>query len=308
MGQHNPLFDPVTPESRGERAQAWVFEMAAVVLAILALWRWVEPISRTHAIVAPLGVARYVDLRFMLDVRWASANALLASAAFLLGLCHRWRWGHLIGLFLLHVQYAARFSLGKTDHGSNFVGFALLSLGVAAVLFTDATLRRRAALGLSVLLFGAAYTSAAICKLIASGPRWVDGHHLWLWIAEKSLDTTSSYGVVHHNLVQRAILGNPGLGTAMLASGLVTELCGWLMWWRRPRPFIGLALVLMHVGIELSMTIWFAANQVLLLALALPIAGLVDRYHVGVEWSGSADSRVARPAVRVGRLFRRSKT
>jgi hypothetical protein len=273
-----PPFDFDTPESRGERVQALVFEITAVGLAMLALWGWVGPISRTPVIVAPLGVARYLDLSFMLDARWASLNALLACACFVLGLSHRVRFAHLVGLALFHVAYVARFCIGKTDHRSNLIGLSLLSLGLAAALFPDPKLRRRAALGFTLLLFGTAYTSAAIHKLSASGLLWVDGRHLWLWIAEKSVDTMSIYGATHFNFVQRAVLGSRGLGTVMLSAGLGTELFAWMMWMKRPRRWVLFGLVLMHLGIDLSMNISFAANQLLLLMLALPIAETTERY------------------------------
>jgi hypothetical protein len=273
-----PIVDFDAPETPGERVQALVFEATAVALAMLALWRWVGPTSRTSVILAPLGVARHLDLSFMLDARWAGLNALLASACFALGLSHRMRFAHLAGVALFHVAYAARFCLGKTDHGSNLIALSLLSLGLAAALFPDPKHRRRAALGFTLLLFGIAYTSAAICKLRASGLLWVDGHHLWLWIAEKSVDTTSIYGAMHLNFVQRAVLGSAGLGTVMLSAGLATELFAWTMWMKGPRRWVLFGLALMHLGIDLAMNISFAANQLLLLALALPIAELTERH------------------------------
>jgi hypothetical protein len=273
----NELFAPEAPETRGEHAHARAFEAVMVACVAAALWDWAFVIPHNLAVLEPAGIARYVDVSWMLQPGYAFANAALGSLLLGLGWMRAAPGAYLGALAALHLQYVARYCLGKVSHGSHLAALALLAFGVTDLLFRDAAPRRRAALGLCVLLFGIAYTLAGISKLAASGLRWPDGAHLTLWMHEKYVDELSSDGSAQWNAVQAALLAHRGLGTFGLWLGLLTELSAWSMWWRRPRRFVALGLIAMHTGIYVSMGILFLSNVALLLALSLPIAALVDR-------------------------------
>jgi hypothetical protein len=135
----------------------------------------------------------------------------------------------------------------------------------------------RIATGYALFFYGIAYTSAAVCKLVASGPGWIAGTHLQLWLAEREVDMIATHGTFTPNMIQQWIASSPALATVMLAFGLVAELGATALWFPRTRPFAALALVGMHVGIALSLDIWFGYNVYLLLALGLPWGALLDR-------------------------------
>jgi hypothetical protein len=287
------LFDPHSVETRGMRAQARVFEFAVVGCVIAAFWEWVPAIARNPAVVAPLGLARYVDISMLLDVRAAALIAAAGTALSFVGVSGKWRGAYLSALVLLHLQHVARYCMGKTSHGAHFAGLALLASGLAAIAFADDSQRRKAALGLTVMLFGAGYTCAGVVKLVASGPGWIDGHHLWLWIEEKRIDAISAHGSAQLNRLQEAVLGSEWLGTMLLSFGLISELCAWLAWWRAPRPWVFTALIAMHVGIQASLGIGFVFNEILLAVLVLPIARWVDHFHPLAPATASARLSVA---------------
>jgi hypothetical protein len=283
------LFDPCSPETRGMRFQTRALELVVMACVLASLWEWVPAIGRNPAVVAPLGLARYVDISALLDTRAAALVAATGSALLLLGFFGIWRGAYLAALALFHLQYVARFCLGKTGHGAHLAGLALLAFGIAAISFRDDSHRRKAALGLTVLLFGVGYTWAGVSKLIASGPGWIDGHHLWLWIEEQRIDAISSYGSARLNGLQHAILDNYRLGTLLLSLGLAAELCSWLAWWKPARPWVFTALLAMHVGIHASLGVLFLYNELLLLPLILPLARWVDQPRSFAPLAASAN-------------------
>ncbi|MDB4977409.1 MAG: hypothetical protein JWN48_5750 [Myxococcaceae bacterium] len=273
------LFDADAPETRGERVQAMLFELISVLLCAGYAWSWVEPMTHQRRVVRALGLANYLDVSPLFDLRFAVGNAALISCLVAVGFVLRQRLLYLGAALLLHLQFVARHGMGKVSHGSHLVGTALLALGLAA-LFVQPARVRRAALGLTVFLAGLGYTSAAACKLIATGPRWVDGHNLWLWISEKQLDLTAQHGSAQLNLLQAWLMQNRTLATAVLLIGLSTELLAWLMWWKKLRPLVMLAVVGMHLGIQATLDVAFTANVVVLCTVALPLAAWIDRYDL----------------------------
>ena len=69
------------------------------------------------------------------------------------------------------------------------------------------------------------------------------------------------------------------VGTVLLGYGLLTELCGFLLWWPRARLVMGPALIAMHLGIAATMNIFFATYVYQLAVLALPWSWLIDRFE-----------------------------
>lgn len=270
------LFDPREAESYGSRIQTLLFELIVVARAHYELWTWSKIIPLQPGIPKPAGIGRLIDVSFMIDSVAVNANAALTGTFMLLGLTQRLRWGYFLGFCGFHLQYVARFGLGKVQHSTNMLGFALLALAAAHLAYRDPVLRRKAAIGYTVLLFSLAYSLAAIAKLRARGFGWADGHHLWLWINEKRVDVISASGRPQMNMLQRAVLKSLPLATLMLFGGLAAEMCSALMWWRRVRRWTMLALAAMHLGIAYVMKIHFVPSVLILLSLGLPIAELID--------------------------------
>jgi hypothetical protein len=264
------LFGFERVASPGERLHLRLFEALVVAWTLDLVWTWAWYIPRLREVVLPLGLARWLDVRFMFGAGVSYANAALVSAALVLGAWGRARPAYGIALLGFHLQYVARFSLGKVSHGSSLIGLAVLGLALGALISADGVGARRFAFGFTVALSAIGYTSAAICKLIATGPRWISAHHLQLWIEERAIDGLSKTGQVALNPIQRLLADTPWLASLTLAFGLCAEALAWLGFARRLRPWVFGALIAMHLGIWISMDILFDANVSVLLVLGLP--------------------------------------
>ncbi|MBC8066990.1 MAG: hypothetical protein IAG13_01545, partial [Deltaproteobacteria bacterium] len=230
------------------------------------------------------------------DVSWFFHDGhayLLASAltlAVILGFARLpgvGRVAYAVALVLFHLMYVTRYSLGEISHGSHFIGMAVLGLAIAD-LAMPSQMRERFTLGFLFFFYGIAYTSAGFCKLIGSGLGWADGRHLALWLGERTVDIGSTFGSFEPNALQRVLVAHPALATAVLAFGLLAELGGVALWLRRTRPYAATALIAMHVGVELSLGIWFGHNIYALLAIAYPWGPAIDRALVAFDRSGLA--------------------
>lgn len=282
------LFDVDREETAGEILFFRAFELSVLYWIVQFAWSWGLYIQRIGDVVLPLGIAQYVDVSFMFNHQVSLVTALLITVAAGLGFTRLWRYGYLAALLLLHLQYVARYCLGEISHGSNLIGVTLVGLSLGAVAFQDPRLVRRFVLGFCYFFFGLGYTSAAFCKLIATGPTWVDGRHLWMWIGERTVDTFSISGVIDHNLLQLWALDAHWLATMILAFGLLAEFFGFLIWFKRPRHVVLTLLLGMHLGILVSMKINFPANTHLLVLLAVPWPLLIDKWvaHLDAATAG----------------------
>jgi hypothetical protein len=186
-------------------------------------------------------------------------------------------------MIFFHLLFAARFCLGEIPHSSNFVGVGILALGLGGILFDRGHTQRRFVTGTLVFFIGLAYTTGAFSKLIATGISWVDGRHLWIWIAEKAVDKYSEFGTLTYNPVQRFILDNWWFATASLTYGLVAELLAWTIWFRKTRPLAATAILGLHVGIFFTMRIVFSASMVIVALVGYPWARWLQRVWPGIE-------------------------
>ncbi|MCG8377930.1 MAG: hypothetical protein MI865_00485, partial [Proteobacteria bacterium] len=223
-----------------------------------------------------LGIAEYIDVRFMFDHSLGVVNAVLMTVLVLVGFFRLWRYAYLGTLLLFHLHYAARFSQGEISHGSNFVGTAVLLMAVATLVFQHRKEIRRATLGLCYFFFGLGYTTAALCKLGGTGLTWSDGRHLWMWIQERTIDKFSLIGTVEYNWLPELAIDHYLIATAILTFGLLTEFFAFLFWFKRTRPLAGTLLVGMHIGIWGVMRLTFSANTYMLFMLAYPFERLID--------------------------------
>jgi hypothetical protein len=196
--------------------------------------------------------------------------ASLVTLGIAVSITRLWRWGYVIAILALHLQYVVRFSQGEIPHSSNLIGFALLALGVGFATHKDSVAQIRFTWGFLWFFVGLGYTSAAISKLVGTGITWIDGQHLVLWIHEKAIDYASMTGEWTPNVLQTAILESAWVGTLSLFIGWFTEAIGVLMWSRRLRPWVVLVTIGMHFGITWTMNIVFVAFVMQLILTGFP--------------------------------------
>jgi hypothetical protein len=271
------LFDPDELETAGQRAQMLCFELVVLLRAQYELWTWAAIIPNQPEILAPTGLGTFIDVSFMLkEPQYAQINAIVCGALMLLGLTRTLRAGYALAFLSLSLQCAARYGMGKVQHGATMLGMAVLALAIAHLAYRREDLRRKATLGLLVAMISVGYLFAATNKLRSTGLRWVRGQNLWLWIQQKRLDGLSGGGRDELNFMQTFTLSDVRIATAQLTFGLLSELAAAIMWWRPARRWVMLSLAAMHLGISKVMNIHFMPSVLILLVLALPIAEVVD--------------------------------
>ncbi len=273
------LFDFESVETPGERIHFKTFELFVAVQAVVWSWVWAGQIQQFEAVVRPRGMAEYVDVTFMFEGGTSVANACVLTVCLLLGnLRILPQVFYVLAAASLHLQYVARFSQGSVIHLAHMAGTSVVLLAIAMTLFREPVLRRRFALGSILFFTGWSYVMAAIAKLAVTGPLWVDGRHLWSWIRMKSVDTFSETGVLGYNSLQELALSSVVISTMILCVGLLTEAVGFLLWFRRVRPWVTLACIGLHLGIYLSMNILFHTFIYHLLLIGLPWGRWIDRW------------------------------
>lgn len=271
------LFDFEAEATPGERIFNRVLETAIVFFSLLYIWQWATYIARLFKVVLPLGLANYMDVSLMFN-DWAPyLLAVIASVLALLGFMRKWKYAYLLVVFLFHVQYTARFSQGEISHGSNLVGMCLLVLALSQLFFYKSLIRERFTKGMILFFTGWSYFSAAVCKLIGTGPHWVDGHHLWLWLGERRTDVLSQFGAFENNFLQTLIIDNYWVATLILCFGILAEALGALIWFKKTRIIGGILLIGMHFGILVSMNINFDTYIYILALIAFPWARWINK-------------------------------
>lgn len=270
------LFGFDTPETQGERYFAYVFEGFVAVCTLKYAWGWAVYVQKLSDVVLPLGVAQYVDISLLFGM-WGYGAAALLTVCVLLGFSRSWRYGYVAALLLLHLLFAARYSQGEIPHSSNVLGMTLMGFGLGLAAFDLERLRRRFAIGFAYFFVGFGYSISFFCKMIGTGPHWVDGRHLQLWMHEKSVDMFARTGTFDFTLVQSLALDHYWIATAFLTIGAVTELLAFSMWWPRFRIPAVLGVLGLHAGIYASMRIVFTITTLELILLALPWACIASR-------------------------------
>jgi hypothetical protein len=287
------LFEFDREDTPGDLLHFKVLELFAVGSAVWLAWSWGLFIPLISDIVLPLGIARFVDVSFMFERSLSIWNAAAITVLTLIGYFRIWRYAHLVAFLLLHLQYAARYTLGEIPHSSNLAAMALLAVALAVPAFAEAKKRHRFAFGFLYFYTGLAYFSAGISKFIGTGWAWADGRHLWLWLYEKSVDTLSRSGSGEMNPLQELALASMVVATALLLIGMVTEMTAFLVWFPRFRTLILTAILALHVGIYVSMGILFYLSMILLVILFPFWPGLFDRY-LQVGGGGRTDGLLMR--------------
>lgn len=272
------LFGFGREETVGETLHFKAFELFTVGTMILWAWDWGFYIQTIKGVVMPLGLANHVDVSLTFDHGVSLLNATVMTLGGLLGFFRILpRVGYGVAALAFNLHYASRYCLGEICHAPHFVGLSMLMLAVAMFFSQDATVRRRFAFGASLFFVGLAYMSAALSKLVATGPGWSHGRHLWLWIGEKTVDYYSKFGVIDINPLQQALLASLPLATAILTFGVVAEAAGFGLWYRKTRFPVALLCIGLHLGIFLSMNILFDMFIYQLLVMCVPWDRMIDR-------------------------------
>jgi len=262
------LFQFDSPDSFGTKFQLRAFEFFTVIYTLIYTWEWAFYIPRLSDVVLPLGLANYLDISVFFSNSVSIYNAVLITLLTVIPLLlKKGRWMYAVAFLLFHLQHVARFSQGEIPHSANLVAFSLMGLGLAALFFKGMKKELAFAFGFALFFMGLGYTSAAISKLVATGVTWVDGYHLWLWMGEKSIDILSLQGEFQYNWLQELAFQSRFLATLILAFGLITELLGFTVWFKKFRPYIIIMLIGMHIGIDLTMNIFFKTFTIQLIIM-----------------------------------------
>lgn len=283
------LFEFDNPESIGVRLYLRFFELFIATYTLIYAWKWGFYILRISDVVLPLGMANHMDISIFFGNNLALVSAAIMSLlVFVAFFTTRYKWLYIIAALLLHLQYVTRFSLGEIPHSSNLVGFGMLGLGLAFCFIKDRWKGLSFAYGFLIFFIGLGYTSAAFCKLVATGITWSDGNHLWLWIAEKTTDVLSANGSFRYTWMQELALQSHLVATLLLTGGILTEFFAFLLWWKKTRPIITTMIIGMHIGIFYAMNIWFMSYMI-----GLPLIGyhwykILNRLAEKYDWTHNA--------------------
>ena len=294
------LFPFEEVETRGKFYAFKMVELIVLLFTIKFAYDWGFYIQRIGEVVLPLGIAQYIDVSFMFSNNISVVNGAIMIIAALAGFFRLSRYAYAICFASFHLHYVSRYCLGEISHGSNLIGMAIFIFAVGHIAFQEGKNFRVFSMGMAHFYFGMGYTSAGICKLIGTGPTWIDGSHLWMWIGERSVDVTSRMGEFAPNFLQEWILANHTFATVVLLFGLMAELASFLLWFRFTRPWATIIVIGMHQGISTSMNILFLENMIILIAVGLPWYILFDRFLPGnpstAEGSGSSPGISPEPA------------
>lgn len=114
----------------------------------------------------------------------------------------------------------------------------------------------------AVFALAAFYAGAGAHKLLASGPRWADGTALQLWLWRLG---------DHDSVVRQWVIADATVAAIVASAALGLELAAALaVPLPRLRPWLALALILLHVGIDRVLHIDFRTNIVLVALVLLP--------------------------------------
>ncbi len=244
-----PWFGFGSAETRSDRVLFRLFEFIVVFWVALYAWTWASQIAALDQSVEATGLAQHIDLSFLRSNGRSWLIAGLISVFALAGIIRILRPAYTAALFLLHVQFSARFVTPPIDHSSHVIGLCLLGLAIAAIGFKSGPNRRKFALAFAWLSMGFGYLVSAATKLLVAGPRWADGTHLWMWINERATDIAARTGEFEPNVAQQVLLDNLWLATAVLTVGLVCHASGFFLWFRQTRHIQAAALLVVHAGI-----------------------------------------------------------
>tara|TARA_R110000868_G_scaffold37111_3_gene131308 strand:- start:4944 stop:5801 length:858 start_codon:yes stop_codon:yes gene_type:complete len=274
----NRIFEWDKELTEGEKYFFRLIEVILIGQIIYNTWNWAFYIKELTGVILPLGLANYIDITIFFGSNLAILNASIIAGLLFVGFFRKWKHAYLVTLFFFHLEYVARFSQGEISHGTNLAGMILLCIGVSFSFIKNSDHIIKSAFGLMYFFIGLGYVFAACSKLIGTGINWADGDHLILWIAERGTDKLSQNGAFSLNRLQVILLENYWLATITLAFGLLTELTGFLLWFKKTRWIQTTILLSMHIGIVFTLNIYFGDYVYLLILLGYPWDKLINYF------------------------------
>src|SRR5699024_3685772 len=97
-----------------------------------------------------------------------------------------------------------------------------------------------------------------------------------LWIKDAANATFAQSDIFHLNILQQLMVQHRWLATLLLTLGLVIELGSLLLCFRKTRWIAATLLIIMHISIDLMMSIHFTYFFTLLLITCYPWAPFLD--------------------------------
>lgn len=254
-------------------------------LCMRAAFAWVVIISapaslNVHAIPAPNGIARLIDLTFLIEPRWQAICHIILVVAMGFYVARALVWLALPIALAIHVAINALLnSQGAMHHATQIVSLVLLAQ--CAAHYYGLRLRRSdaesnvviedLAISWSQQAIAAVYFVAALTKLIETHGAWIfRARYIGVQIFK------TAYQAYYNRLdpagldAQLAIAqfaAAHGVVVALIAgSGLLLELLAPLMllgrWWGL---VLGCGFLLFHISIDRFMQLGFVFNQLLML-------------------------------------------
>jgi len=272
-----------------------LFELMVYSGLLYHVWLWSSAITSSSGVYHPGGLAHYLPLSLMFDPVIPYVNAGIISGMLLLGFFRIMpKYTLSTALLLIHIQYVARFTLGKLPHETVFLGMALLGFVLAVWLVPRNRDRVRFVFVFLIFFMGLAYMMSAAAKIIGTylvspDTFWANGQHLWLWINSRQVSSMSDSGIYTLGFLSSQALNSWFVATAMLSYGLLVEAFGFLLWFDRTRWLIALLLIGLHLGIGMVMGLYFFFFIAQLAYVGfrwdLPIDGFIrSRHWIPQSW------------------------
>ena len=245
---------------------------------------WVVVLStpanlNVHSLPAPNGVARLVDLSFLVNPKWLNACHILLLIALGFYAARVLLWLALPIIFAIHVAANAVFnSQGAIHHAPQIVSLVLLAQ--TAACYYDWWLRQRGAaieceleerqIFWSQQAIAATYFVAGLTKLIASDGAWIFrarfiGVQIFKTAYQAYYNTLNPAGLDEQLALAQFAAEHGVLLAAICALGLGLELLAPLIllgrWWSL---ILGLCLLAFHLSIASLMQLAFLFHRLLL--------------------------------------------
>lgn len=262
----------------------WELRTMRLLFALVLFWGIFRP--PVAAMPHPHGVAHLVDLTFLADPQVFAVLKSLLIVPLALFVWGRWM---AVSLTFITAFWIGSWTLiesqGAIGHGSQIAGLVLLAMWLAYVVGPwlrrrEGVWARRPDLTLDDLaiywvhqVIAAAYVVAGVSKLTTTGFQLVPFLPRWLvrvqYIPVQITKTHEEeyYAFLDPEQLERAqVLGdlfalNPDLTRFIFSGGLVLELLAFLLLIdRRWAAGMGVALIMMHVMISLTMNLHFTMN------------------------------------------------
>lgn len=276
-----------------EAHERWVMR----ALFAWIVWRATPAALLVNGIPAPNGIARLIDLHFLLDPHLFAIARIVLAAALIAYILHLLVWLALpVALFVNLAANATVNSQGAIQHAFQIVSLVLFAQTVAH--FYGLWQRRRGearalledrAIWWSQQTIVAVYLVAGITKLIVTKGLWpIEARWIGVSVAKAAYqsfyDTLNSAQLDQQLAVANFAAAHGWLVAAVAALGLLLELGSPVMLINRAlAATVGLALIAFHISLDYTMQLSFIYNQWLLFIFMINLPywiGIIPRLFV----------------------------